>query len=383
MYIMALAHITEDGVRCRMCGNLLTTMDKYRFEEINDMKEKKTLDSDHSDIAIQTITVDNSKSYDIIQFNTVNKNSLKSTSVSTLPYSLHHPGYQYEQVICSKCNNPVGIHYILTETLSNKDEEKNKDKFSDSTLDSLSNKSKEIKDEEMNFDPNQEVISEEDEEIETIIKKSYLSMKSVIKTNGWWTYEINNKIEVTQYHLQGNGQTTEKNPLYSLGKFNIENSYDIGFTTIDSLNYKYYSHKYDNGQHCDETGIGRQTEIRYVTCKSNNPVLIMSINEEKVCEYVINVCIPALKEATYYFDNALTNPDTTIVKDQFFSFPLHNILIDSDPVLTTIIPIGSHFNSNINEDINNINNNNINKNNNEQNHAIHEQQPNESNEQEL
>ena len=46
----------------------------------------------------------------------------------------------------------------------------------------------------------------------------------------------------------------------------------MGFTTYNTVNYKYYSHQYDGGQHCDENNKPRRTEVRYIACTSSQAV---------------------------------------------------------------------------------------------------------------
>ena len=71
----------------------------------------------------------------------------------------------------------------------------------------------------------------------------------------------------------------------------------------------YTSHFYTNGQHCDETGKGRATEVQFYCCSSSSEgsglaaagrgsqPYILSLTEpggEGTCKYVLSVCVPAL-----------------------------------------------------------------------------------------
>jgi hypothetical protein len=68
----------------------------------------------------------------------------------------------------------------------------------------------------------------------------------------------------------------------------------------------YTSHFYANGQHCDETGKGRATEVQFLCCGKGEgrfPLIrevveavpfIVDIQEPGLCKYVMRVCVPTL-----------------------------------------------------------------------------------------
>ncbi|KAA0146080.1 hypothetical protein FNF29_08268 [Cafeteria roenbergensis] len=65
----------------------------------------------------------------------------------------------------------------------------------------------------------------------------------------------------------------------------------------ESTNPKYFtSHFFDGGQHCDETGKGRQTEVQYLCCNGVHNAII-AVDEPDVCSYKVQSC-----EASILFD---------------------------------------------------------------------------------
>lgn len=123
-------------------------------------------------------------------------------------------------------------------------------------------------------------------------------------TQGFWTYEVCHEREVTQFHVppelavqakqrssadgDGGGSTPRatRDPSWSLGTRSAK-----ARRHRESTNPKYFtSHFFDDGQHCDETGKGRQTEVQYMCCNGVHNAII-AVDEPDVCSYKVQVCI--------------------------------------------------------------------------------------------
>jgi len=77
-----------------------------------------------------------------------------------------------------------------------------------------------------------------------------------------------------------------------------------GIAAAFALRY-YTSHFFRGGQHCDETGRGRATEVQFFCCPAAlesagggggdaPPPTIAGMDEPAVCKYTMQVCVPAL-----------------------------------------------------------------------------------------
>tara|TARA_Y100000780_G_C13672833_1_gene413098 strand:- start:1039 stop:2016 length:978 start_codon:yes stop_codon:yes gene_type:complete len=123
-------------------------------------------------------------------------------------------------------------------------------------------------------------------------------------TQGFWTYEVCHEREVNQFHVKpevgvqvrqsssangdGGGSTPQavRDPSWSLGTRSSK-----ARRHRESTNPKYFtSHFFDGGQHCDETGKGRQTEVQYLCCNGVHNAII-AVDEPDVCSYKVQVCI--------------------------------------------------------------------------------------------
>ena len=54
---------------------------------------------------------------------------------------------------------------------------------------------------------------------------------------------------------------------------------------------------FSGGQHCDETGVGRATEVQHLCCHdltTDSAPYVRDIEEPATCSYVMRVCVPSL-----------------------------------------------------------------------------------------
>ena len=54
---------------------------------------------------------------------------------------------------------------------------------------------------------------------------------------------------------------------------------------------------YSGGQHCDETGVGRATEVQHLCCHdlvSDSVPYVRDVEEPAICSYIMRVCVPSL-----------------------------------------------------------------------------------------
>ncbi|KAA0145782.1 hypothetical protein FNF31_07961 [Cafeteria roenbergensis] len=125
-------------------------------------------------------------------------------------------------------------------------------------------------------------------------------------SQGFWTYEVCHEREVNQFHVKpevgvqvrqsssangdGGGSTPQavRDPSWSLGTRSSK-----ARRHRESTNPKYFtSHFFDGGQHCDETGKGRQTEVQYLCCNGVHNAII-AVDEPDVCSYKVQVAAKA------------------------------------------------------------------------------------------
>lgn len=97
-------------------------------------------------------------------------------------------------------------------------------------------------------------------------------------TGGYWQYKWCYHKEVRQFHSDAPDAAPTFN--WSLGKYhkpidksdvlyNIQNSGTRSVITNKKAQYyghPYYVEAFTNGQHCDENGRGRETEVRLIFC---------------------------------------------------------------------------------------------------------------------
>eukprot|EP00949_MAST-11_sp_MAST-11-sp1_P004478 g4478.t1 len=79
--------------------------------------------------------------------------------------------------------------------------------------------------------------------------------------SGWWRYRWCHRREVVQFHV---GKDESENVEWSLGKFDAQKKTSLSDQAEDSPVVA--RHYFLEGQHCDETGKGRSTEVRFVCC---------------------------------------------------------------------------------------------------------------------
>lgn len=107
---------------------------------------------------------------------------------------------------------------------------------------------------------------------------------------GWWTTKWCHATEAKQYHLENNKEMIT----YSLGKFT---SSQIQFEKDTPL---FLVEKFEHGQICDETGVGRKIEVRLYCCPAEDTTIPQSTDqtvptffswqETTVCSYTMMLC---------------------------------------------------------------------------------------------
>jgi len=118
---------------------------------------------------------------------------------------------------------------------------------------------------------------------------------------GWWTYEWCHRKHIRQFHVdhvQGH-----VDPNWSLG------NYVRTVTTNSTSGHVSLADHFEGGQHCDETGGGRNTRVEFQCCshdasaqqgkkrrtrknRSDSLALLTSIEEPDVCSYEVVICTP-------------------------------------------------------------------------------------------
>jgi len=130
-----------------------------------------------------------------------------------------------------------------------------------------------------------------------------LNGKCTVSRQGWWTFQWCHRKEIRQYHTEQDGKRGQD---WSLGRFNTKGA-KTKKRKKNSEN-KFDSHVFVDGQHCDETGKGRTTEVVFSCCENDQSeiarqakeeseeVYIRSIKEPAVCSYLLQVCAKQLCE---------------------------------------------------------------------------------------
>ena len=137
----------------------------------------------------------------------------------------------------------------------------------------------------------------------------------------------------------------------------------MGFTTYNTVNYKYYSHQYDGGQHCDENNKPRRTEVRYIACTSSQAVrpsllgdfidlcgLRYRGEDLRIRHHRLHSRSQEGRILQDYRDQSCEAYGTlwvphvigTIVSDEFYLFPTNNIILEHDGVLKPIQGLESY-----------------------------------------
>eukprot|EP00656_Telonema_subtile_P014851 TRINITY_DN17686_c0_g1_i1.p1 TRINITY_DN17686_c0_g1~~TRINITY_DN17686_c0_g1_i1.p1 ORF type:complete len:334 (+),score=84.41 TRINITY_DN17686_c0_g1_i1:140-1141(+) len=110
----------------------------------------------------------------------------------------------------------------------------------------------------------------------------------MLDTGGYWSYQYCHRKQILQVHLEADGSRGQQ---WSLGTF--EGSAHNN------------SHMFTNGQHCDETGGGRHSEVVFRRCspaeqegdaarhaeQQGERALVVSIDEPGVCGYRFTICV--------------------------------------------------------------------------------------------
>ena len=132
-------------------------------------------------------------------------------------------------------------------------------------------------------------------------------------TGEWWSYEVCHGSGIAQLHLDQKGAELMR---WSLGSHRPS----MAAERVRAPAALYDIHRFKGGQHCDETGKGRSSKVQYKCCfpsgsaqeatsgvkadgasKSTVPhevsqAWIANVVETSVCQYTIDMCVPALCE---------------------------------------------------------------------------------------
>jgi len=132
-------------------------------------------------------------------------------------------------------------------------------------------------------------------------------------TGEWWSYEVCHGSGVAQLHLDNTGKELIR---WSLGAYKPS----VAAERVRAPAALYDIHRFRAGQFCDETGKGRSSKVQYKCCfrsgsaqeatsgvkggsikapQKDVPVdvhqaWIASVAETAVCQYSIDMCVPAL-----------------------------------------------------------------------------------------
>jgi hypothetical protein len=103
---------------------------------------------------------------------------------------------------------------------------------------------------------------------ESVVLNKLISMCAGF-TIDYWSYEWCHRAEIKQFHIQPHkSKKGKRNPEWSLGVYR-----ETSFLRDDMGNLIEVIDFFDGGQHCDETGLSRSTEVRFKCCSSeqHNP----------------------------------------------------------------------------------------------------------------
>ena len=129
-----------------------------------------------------------------------------------------------------------------------------------------------------------------------------LKKMCIIHAIDWWSYEWCHRKEVKQFHMEVDQKTKkhQRNPEWSLGTYVYSDYYSHEFdeeTVEEVIDY------YEDGQHCDETGEGRKTEVHLRCCSQDSAVRTYrsanSIPPEKVLLSLSFFCLQWLNSILY------------------------------------------------------------------------------------
>jgi hypothetical protein len=118
---------------------------------------------------------------------------------------------------------------------------------------------------------------------------------------GWWQYEFCHEKHVRQFHVSAGGAAA---PDWSLGAFVRGGAVERAappplrarFDARGAPAAYYASHFFAGGQHCDENGKKRATEVQFLCCPAAaaGGIAIDSVAEVSLCRYELRVCMPSL-----------------------------------------------------------------------------------------
>ena len=146
--------------------------------------------------------------------------------------------------------------------------------------------------------------------------KSYFKNICAVLPAQYWNYEWCFRSEIKQFHLEPpleDDQQVRRSPEWSLGVYSYSNIIREVNNNNDSIIEDNESASpivkvidyFDNGQYCDETNEGRQSEVHIQCCDSltspdttdtlNTPKAILSnVSEPDICSYKFTVCTKLL-----------------------------------------------------------------------------------------
>ena len=335
---------------CRRCGALITTANAHVHVDstIVDRDRSMPLPELADGATLSHFKNSQGTNFGVATFCPASQN----LEVSGVPESRDsfYPPYKWQVVTCKKCGSHLGWRFLHDKDPKSKQcplnlplEEKTLKDQSLSTSPSTStvtNKKKNTRGRKHKAPGTSASMLHMDEmgRLDEILKKLKGLCQAV--SRGYWTYEWCFRKHVRQFHLEPlpKNYVADKNkkdavlevnkikylrsPDWSLGGYTLEKEIPVSVQwDKPEGNLVYISNYFVDGQHCDETGSGRHTEVRLMCCQrdrkiaaegptsSNNlpkewqRVSVRNIEETATCRYLIDVCVAALCDLKSFYDN--------------------------------------------------------------------------------
>jgi len=276
----------------------------------------------------------------------------QNLEVSGVPESRDsfYPPYKWQVATCKKCGSHIGWRFLHDKDPKSKkcplnlpsQEKAPKDESlptSPSTPTATSKKKNTAGGKHKAFGTSASMLHmDEMDHLDRILKRLKGLCQAV--SRGYWTYEWCFRKQVRQFHLEplpknyvpDKGKKDSvlevnkikylRSPDWSLGGYILEKEIPASVKwDKPEGNLVYVSNYFVDGQHCDETGSGRHTEVRLMCCQRDQKVAaethssgnnlpkewqrvsVRNIEETATCRYLIEVCVAALCDLKSFYDN--------------------------------------------------------------------------------
>lgn len=176
--------------------------------------------------------------------------------------------------------------------------------------------------------------AEKDQAIE-VIRNFNLEMrgKVALKPAGYWYYAVRFDHDIHQYHVGASGLpdynyklaawsnndpsiSFDSKPYYKEPEAEDPYAIKSNFEVIETEDKtKYVSQRISNGETCDLTGLPRTTTINYFCNVNLKSPLIVSVNEWRTCEYIIDL------QSSYFCDYDMWMPPKTLMNHHIDCYP--------------------------------------------------------------